>query len=708
MLGYFFPILNAFLIQSFRIRLKRIFLQMKKVFTLLTLSFLQFLFSGCNDSTSKVEHPVIVQGTMEFKNYDLEEQGPILLSGLWKFRWLYWKSSGLESQNSYEIVSIPSSWNGKNGARLGEGYGTYELNVKLNRNYGELAFILQEQSSSYFLYVNGKLLASCGEVEFPSNSDITIFEVRPAWCNKLVKFTPEGEELQIDMQIANRDHRLGGFWAPIRFGTSSSLEKTWNAERFLDLFLAGGLFCIGLLHLIYAIVRRGEAASMYFGTYCVIMAARGLFSGTRIISEYLDFLKYHHYVRIEYVTFYLAIPVFLSYILSVFPRELKRILVDLVWWIAVGACIVVLVFPVRIFTFTITVYYLVAFLAGTLGLFSLTKAALRRRKGALIILAGFVFVYAAMIHDILYATFYLDTGYFTNIGAFVFIVAQSVFLSIRSSESLDRLLDLSRNLERRVEERTKQLRNALRLIQNDLNVAREIQKGLLNLEETAEKKIGKIKFGIWHKPLAEVGGDLYDITELPDGKLRIFLADAPGHGIQAALITILIRNIYEDLRLKEESPGKLLSAISSQFYGKYGNVSTFFSASILEISPDGKKLTLSLAGSPPVLIRNKDEEHVVECENPLVGLLENFHFEDKEVLLTPGFRILCFTDGLTESSRLPGDFYGIERVLATVRTGDSQSLEELLRDIQDDLLRFLGSSEPKDDILILGMEDQRS
>lgn len=208
--------------------------------------------------------------------------------------------------------------------------------------------------------------------------------------------------------------------------------------------------------------------------------------------------------------------------------------------------------------------------------------------------------------------------------------------------------------------------------------------------------------------MAEVGGDLYDITELPNGKIRIFLADAPGHGIQAALITILIRSIYEDLRLKEESPGKLLSAIGSLFHGKFGNVSTFFSASILEISSDGKKLTLSLAGSPPVLVQNKDEEHIIECENPLVGLLENFHFEDKEVSLTPGFRILCFTDGLTESSRLPGDFYGIERVLASLRNGDSQSLEELLSGIQEDLFRFLGSSEPKDDILVLGIEDQRS
>lgn len=663
------------------------------------------LLLSCSEPGENPDHPISVQGVLDLKNYDLQERGPLVLSGIWKFHWLFWRSESKENKESYEMLSVPSAWNGRNGTRLGEGYGTYELQVHLNRDYGELGILVQEQSSAYALYVDGKPLAFCGKVEFPQAADITIFEVEPAWCTRMVKFLPDGKDFTIQLQIANKDHRLGGFWAPIRMGTAQEMEKTWHGEKFLDLFLAGGLFCIGILHLIYAIVRRGEPASLYFGLYCLLMAARGIFSGTRIASEYFDFLKYDHFVRIEYITFYLAIPVFLSYILSLFPREMKRILVDLVWWIAVGATLVVLVFPVRIFTFTITVYYLIAFLAGTLGLFTLTKAAIRKRKGALVILGGFIFIYAAMIHDILYANFYLDTGYFANIGAFAFLLAQSVFLSVRSSESLDRLLDLSRNLERRVEERTKQLRNALRLIQNDLNVAREIQKGLLELEDSDSKTIANLKFHALHKPLAEVGGDLYDVTLLPDGRVRILIADATGHGIQAALITILIRRAYEDLRFRDNSPAELLSEIGSLFYGKYGKVGTFFSASLLEISQDRKTLSLSMAGSPPILIQNKDEEHVIECENPLVGLIGNFRFSNREIVLHSGFRILCFTDGLTESARLPGDFYGVERVLANMRMGRTQNLEELLGGVHSDLMKFLGSTGPKDDILILGIDD---
>lgn len=115
-----------------------------------------------------------------------------------------------------------------------------------------------------------------------------------------------------------------------------------------------------------------------------------------------------------------------------------------------------------------------------------------------------------------------------------------------------------------------------------------------------------------------------------------------------------------------------------------------------------------MAGSPPVLIQNHDEEHVIECENPLVGLIGSFKFSNREFTLTPGFRILCFTDGLTESARFPGDFYGMERVLATLRIGNSQDLGEMLSTIHSDLMRFLGSSGPKDDILLIGIEDGKS
>ncbi|TGK13172.1 protein phosphatase [Leptospira fletcheri] len=664
---------------------------------------------SCEDGESYPTsfRPFAIQGEIDLKNYDLDTQDPILLAGLWKFRWLYWKANGGE-ETPAEILNVPSAWNGKNGTRLGAGYGTYELEVKLARQYKELALLVPEQSSAYRLFIDGEPAAECGVVRFPVPADRTSFEVDPAWCNRFVRFFPKSDSFHIEMMIANTDHRLGGFWAPIRLGESESLHKAWENERYLDVFLAGGLFCIGMLHLLFASVRKGESASLYFGFFCIIMATRGIFAGTRIAADYLPFLGFGHFIRIEYITFYLAIPVFLSYILAVFPRELKRILVDLIWWIAILATLIALVLPVRIFTFTITIYYLVAFLAGTLGLYSLTKAAVRKRQGAITILGGFIFVYVAMVHDLFYATFFLDTGYFAHVGSFVFLLAQSIFLSVRSSENMDRIMDLSKNLEKRVEERTKQLRNALRVIRNDLTVAREIQKDLLHLNDQERKEFSDLIFDVLNKPLAEVGGDFYDIVEFPDGRIRVFLADATGHGVQAALLTILIRRAYEDHRLVSDSPGELISSLSTEFHNKYKNVGTFFAAASLEISSDRKTLGYSLAGAPSIVLQDASRVSILECENPLVGLLPDFAYKNRTIELNSEFRILCYTDGLTEASRDMGDYFGTERVVRLMEQGKNTELNSLLATIYSELLKFMGGGGPKDDVLLLGIESKRA
>ncbi|PJZ68994.1 protein phosphatase [Leptospira perolatii] len=666
---------------------------------------------GCTQNFT-ANSPKIVRGILDITEYDLDSNQSLVLIGDWKFQWMNWKfgrepeaSQQNSDRDDLETIFVPSSWNEPGGERLGDGYATYEVTVYLGKKYQELALGLPDQSSSYQVYIDGRKVAECGKVYFENSSDQTQFRVTPAWCNQFVRFVPEKQDFKIDVQIANMDHRLGGFWAPIRLGESKRLESFWEKDRYLDVFLTGGLFCIGFLHLAFAFARRRESSSLYFGLFCFLMTIRGIFAGNRIGADFFPFIEYAYLVRIEYISFYLVVPVFLNYILSVYPRELKRILVDLVWWIAIAATVVVFIFPVRIFTYTVTVYYLVAFLAGTLGLFALTRAAIRKREGALIILGGFVFVYGSMIHDLFYVTFFLDTGYLTNIGSFAFILAQSVFLSFRNSTNLDRVLDLSRNLERKVEDRTKQLKNALRLIRNDLTVAREIQKGLLNLEDNATIIASGLRFNVVHKPLSEVGGDLYDIAEFPDGRIRIFIADATGHGVQAALITILIRSVYEDLRESATlSPGELMSELGSEFYRKYGNIGTYFSASVLEIDRKDRNLKYALAGSPPILIQGTEGEVVLECENPLVGLLEDFNYPDSEITLSSQFRILCFTDGLTDLAREAGDTFGAERVLSLLHSGRNTELGELTKKIYDELFRFLGTAGQKDDVLLLGIE----
>ncbi|EMG22411.1 stage II sporulation protein E domain protein [Leptospira interrogans serovar Copenhageni str. LT2050] len=52
----------------------------------------------------------------------------------------------------------------------------------------------------------------------------------------------------------------------------------------------------------------------------------------------------------------------------------------------------------------------------------------------------------------------------------------------------------------------------------------------------------------------EVGGDLYDLFEIRPGVLRVFIADATGHGIQAALLTMTLKGILESIKKKIRIP----------------------------------------------------------------------------------------------------------------------------------------------------------
>src|SRR5439155_2452087 len=78
-------------------------------------------------------------------------------------------------------------------------------------------------------------------------------------------------------------------------------------------------------------------------------------------------------------------------------------------------------------------------------------------------------------------------------------------------------------------------------IERDLNIARDIQQGLL---PKADAKLSGFDIAGWNKPADETGGDCYDYLPLADGSLAITIADATGHGIGPALMIAECRALF--------------------------------------------------------------------------------------------------------------------------------------------------------------------
>ncbi|MCB1160616.1 MAG: response regulator, partial [Leptospiraceae bacterium] len=114
----------------------------------------------------------------------------------------------------------------------------------------------------------------------------------------------------------------------------------------------------------------------------------------------------------------------------------------------------------------------------------------------------------------------------------------------------------------------------------EIRLARQIQEKLLpiNLEE-----IKGLQFSVKYLPYGELSGDIYDIAEIFPGYIRIFLADATGHGISAALVTMLIKSEYETIKSSFASPAKTLMELNTRFIQNYINLNEIFPAFILDI-----------------------------------------------------------------------------------------------------------------------------
>jgi len=226
---------------------------------------------------------------------------------------------------------------------------------------------------------------------------------------------------------------------------------------------------------------------------------------------------------------------------------------------------------------------------------------------------------------------------------------------------IESLSSHARDLERQVAARTTDLSranaeisDALSTIQRhersrdeDLAQARLFQAKLL--PELPQR--GDIAIVAHYAPLDQVSGDIYDVTELDDGRVRIFLADATGHGVQASLRTLILKGAYDTLKTHAARPNDLLDALNARLVGEFPESDLLCSACCVDIrtSPDGAEVTCANAGSVPLYVlaaHQAPEERYTD--GPLLGADHVTWPEPLSFRLERGQLLLLATDGLVE------------------------------------------------------------
>ncbi|HMV43897.1 MAG TPA: SpoIIE family protein phosphatase [Leptospiraceae bacterium] len=255
----------------------------------------------------------------------------------------------------------------------------------------------------------------------------------------------------------------------------------------------------------------------------------------------------------------------------------------------------------------------------------------------------------------------------------------------------------------KIKELEKELNSALTVIKQDLAVAAKIQNKII--PDDVQVRNGLV-FYTKYLPMVEVGGDFYYITEIGSGITRIFLADATGHGVQSALITMLIKSEYENLAKRSESPSELLYHLNETFINKYQVLKTFFSAFVVDVNINLNTLTYASGGHPEqVLVSGKTNTiELLKKTGRLVGVVPETKYKEITMEFVKGDRLYIFTDGLYEEFNEKEEIYGEEELFDILQNNNRNPIKQIIEFILSDLKDFMGTRQQDDDITVIGLE----
>ncbi len=273
-------------------------------------------------------------------------------------------------------------------------------------------------------------------------------------------------------------------------------------------------------------------------------------------------------------------------------------------------------------------------------------------------------------------------------------------LEIKNIALIHELKTLNANLEETVKERTKELQSTLRDIKRDLVVAKGIQQSILPESFKGSKQV---KFVTRYFPMQEVGGDFYDIETISENYIRVFIADAMGHGVQAALFTMAIKVEYDAIKKLLLTPDKLLSQLNTQFIKKFISTHAIFSCAILDIDLQKKRILYSAAGHPEQILINQTGITKLSKTGKIIGIDINATYRLIDLPFSKG-RIFLFTDGAYEQFNVTGEEYESDRLLRYLLENQNKDLEECINNLIQDINSFVIKSQIQDDIAIVAIE----
>ncbi len=273
----------------------------------------------------------------------------------------------------------------------------------------------------------------------------------------------------------------------------------------------------------------------------------------------------------------------------------------------------------------------------------------------------------------------------------------------------------------RLKDMATDLRSTLDDIEGQLREGRRLQNSVLPAPELS---FGRVRFSSVFRPCNYVGGDMVGYFRLDAKRVGFYIADVAGHGLAAAMFSIWVnrsllpikdfdgivkrktveRPYYEIVR-----PGQVCSAIDMLMSGNDGlsgdDGERFLTIFYATLDTSTGELDYCCAGHPaPIILRANGEVSRLKANSPPVGLGFGFTFDTESTTLSPGERLIVFSDCAIEAMSPDREEFGEERLMSTVENTRTETPDDQLRSLLSALHTHREVPSLEDDLTLLSAQ----
>ena len=228
------------------------------------------------------------------------------------------------------------------------------------------------------------------------------------------------------------------------------------------------------------------------------------------------------------------------------------------------------------------------------------------------------------------------------------------------------------------------------------------------------------EFGVLFRPAGYVSGDIFDIYDMGKGRTGFYVADAMGHGVPAALMTLMIARSLRSFDKNDDPPAPevALQRLNRELLQGNKGRARFATAVCGVIDTNSGKVRLACAGHPPPVIASGGGVRPVQVDGALLGVFAEVEYQSVELTLAAGETLLLYSDGFElafgdgekhrDCPAMHAFFEQLKALRWPAADGEPWRLAQSLEDLGRSLDAQTGSLHQTDDLTALAVAARRA